>query len=104
MKNIFLSIIALFILAGCASTRVEEKIVTEQKLIFVKIPSTLLTKCTATAPIDKSRYIQLNAENKEKELTELIIKLYGDIEKCNGKIIGIKELEDRIMKENAGKL
>ncbi len=104
MKNVFLTILIAFALAGCGSMRTEPTVVKETKTVIVKIPAALLLPCDATAPMDRVAFIQLKSEDKEKELTALIVKLYADVKKCSDRIIGIKEFQDRIVKENEGKL
>lgn len=89
MKLIFIIISALLI-SGCGSKEVIKYV---DKPVFVKteIKSDLLKKCSVSQPPDKEDYLKSDYKKKESLLTDHILVLHSDINKCNNQINKIKE-------------
>ncbi len=100
MKKLIL-IALVSILTACGSTPNRE-VVKEVELVPVVVPTPLLTKCKATAPIPPSEFIKMTSEKKEEALTDLVVKLYTDIKNCNEQIDAVSKYQTKqieLMKE-----
>lgn len=80
-------------LTACGTT--QQVVVTKTVYKASEIPDTLLMKCTATPPPDKEEFLKLSDQDKKKSLMLLSIKLYGDIESCNGRIRAISDFQEK---------
>jgi hypothetical protein len=69
-------------------------VVIKSEIKVVKIPESILTPCSVTAPPTKAEYLALTPQKKEQALTDYILDLHRDIRLCNIQVKKIKEFQD----------
>ncbi len=81
-------------LSGCSST-IKAKTPEPASIIVTKVklldpPIDLIKKCHITKPVDETKYVNFNFDEKEDSLTELVINLYTDLGKCNNQLASLR--------------
>lgn len=101
-KKLYAIILPLMILTGCSVTP-KERVVTKVEYQYKSIPSALLKACQITPPPKKEEYVNASDSKKLDLLSELSIKLYGDLKACNDQVSSIREYDMKqktIIQEN----
>ena len=91
MYKVLIAVIMGLVLAGCSTT---PKVITETKIIKVKINPVLLEPCYITPIFDKEKYLSSTDEERELLYVNYIVDLHKDLGKCNKQILEIKKGND----------
>lgn len=92
VTKLYIVMVAIGLLAGCASTRTTELNIEDKEIVHISIPTHLTQECKPEKPIDKESYLALKIYEREEELSRYIVTLYSTIAQCNSQISQIKKL------------
>ena len=94
----YILILSILFLSGCSwlLKKPETKIEYVTKTVLITAPKGMLTKCVKEPPPDKDSYIKAQLQERERLLTDLTIRLYTEIDKCN---LGLTSYDSWLEKE-----
>lgn len=105
MNKLFFILALIMLISGC-STKPQRVIVKETEYVYTSIPDASLRKCSVTKPPAKQEYLDTDDIGRENLLRSTIVKLYGDLDKCNSQIQSIKDFDteqQKIIKKKKNK-
>lgn len=99
---VFTVLVSLILLqiSGCAFLRKEPEVITQTRLLAIKIPKSMYNGCEATPPPNREYYLKGDLDYRLGSMLRYNTQLLGDVKQCKEVINSIRkwsEQQDKII-------